>query len=142
MPFASCLRLAGIVPVVVLAASAFAAAAERPNLVFIIADDLNDLPLSPGGKPAVPTPNIDRLAKRGVSFTNAHTNDPICAPARACMLFGIYPQTSGLYWFEDWRQNELLKNSIPVNQHLRDGGYVVYSTGKIYHGGLSGTGDI
>ena len=76
------------------------AADKRPNVVVIIADDLNDLPLSPGGKPTIKTPNIDRIANRGVTFTNAHCNDPICAPSRASMLFGLYPQTSGLYWFE------------------------------------------
>ena len=71
----------------------------------IIIDDLNDLPYQPDGKPLVPTPNIDRLKAQGVTFTNAHTNNPLCAPSRASMMFGIYPQTSSLYWFEDWRNN-------------------------------------
>ena len=47
-------------------------AAERTNVLFIIVDALNDMPLHPAGKPLVPTPNFDRLAKQGVSFTNAH----------------------------------------------------------------------
>ena len=67
------------------------AADERPNLVVIVVDDLNDLPLDPGGKPAIVTPNIDRLARRGISFTNAHTNNPLCAPARASLLFWPLP---------------------------------------------------
>lgn len=107
---------------------------KHPNVLFIIVDDLNDLPLHPNGKPHVPTPNIDRLAARGVSFTNAHCNDPICAPSRSSMLFGLYPQTSSLYWFEDWRQNEVLKGSVSLTRHLRDHGYHVFGTGKIYHG--------
>lgn len=61
-------------------------AQQRPNVLFIIVDDLNDMPLHSEGKPHVPTPNFDRLAARGVSFTNAHCNDPICAPSRSSLL--------------------------------------------------------
>ncbi len=109
-------------------------AAEQPNVVFIIGDDLNDLPLRPAGKPLLPTPNMDRLAARGVSFTNAHSNDPLCAPSRSSMLFGLYPQTTGLYWFKDWRKNPIHQNSVSLPRHLRDSGYNVYVTGKIFHG--------
>lgn len=109
-------------------------AQKRPNVLFIIVDDLNDMPLHPEGKPFVPTPNFDRLAARGVSFTNAHCNDPICAPSRSSMLTGLYPQTSSLYWFEDYRQNAILSKSVTLTEHLATNGYGVYSTGKIYHG--------
>lgn len=109
-------------------------AAERPNVLFIIVDDLNDMPLHPAGKPYVPTPNFDRLAARGVSFTNAHCNDPICAPSRSSMLTGLYPQTSSLYWFEDYRENAVLSRSVTLTEHLATNGYNVYSVGKIYHG--------
>ena len=109
-------------------------AEERPNVVFIIVDDLNDMPYQPKGKPLVPTPNIDRLKERGVTFTNAHNNDPLCAPSRSSMLFGLYPQTTSLYWFEDWRQNGILKNGVPLTRHLSNYGYTVYGTGKIFHG--------
>ena len=111
-----------------------AQARERPNVLFIIVDDLNDMPLHPDGKPFVPTPNFDRLAKQGVSFSNAHCNDPICAPSRSSMMTGLYPQTSSLYWFEDYRQNAILSNSVTVTEHLATNGYDVYSVGKIYHG--------
>ncbi|MDA0350162.1 MAG: sulfatase-like hydrolase/transferase [Verrucomicrobia bacterium] len=114
---------------------------QKPNVVFIIVDDLNDMPLQPGGKPLVPTPNIDRLKERGVSFTNAHTNDPLCAPSRASMLFGLYPQTTSLYWFEDWRDNGILKESVSLHDNLRNGGYAVFGTGKIYHGSQTGLFD-
>jgi len=59
---------------------------QRPNVLFMIVDDLNDMPLHPDGKPFVATPNFERLAARGMSFTNAHCNDPICAPSRSSML--------------------------------------------------------
>ena len=107
---------------------------ERPNVVFIIVDDLNDMPYRPEGKPLVPTPNIDRLKERGVTFSNAHNNDPLCAPSRSSMLFGLYPQTTSLYWFEDWRQNGILKDGVPLTRHLANHGYAVYGTGKIFHG--------
>jgi arylsulfatase A-like enzyme len=110
-------------------------AAPQPNVIFMIGDDLNDLPLRPGGKPLVPTPNMDRLAARGVSFTNAHSNDPLCAPSRSSMMFGLYPQTTGLYWFKDWRKNPIHKESVSLPRHLRDNGYNIYATGKIYHSG-------
>lgn len=109
-------------------------AQERPNVLFIIVDDLNDMPLHPAGKPSVPTPNFDRLAARGVSFTNAHCNDPICAPSRSSMLTGLYPQTSSLYWFEDYRENAILGRCVTLTEHLATNGYGVYSVGKIYHG--------
>ncbi len=109
-------------------------AGDRPNVLFIIVDDLNDMPLHPAGKPHVPTPNFDRLAKRGVSFVNAHCNDPICAPSRSSMMTGIYPQTSSLYWFEDYRQNAILSKSVTLTEHLAKNGYGVHTTGKIYHG--------
>ena len=109
-------------------------AAEGPNVLFIIVDDLNDMPLHPAGKPHVPTPNFDRLAKRGISFVNAHCNDPICAPSRSSMMTGIYPQTSSLYWFEDYRQNAILSKSVTLTEHLARNNYDVYTTGKIYHG--------
>ena len=115
--------------------------AEKPNVVFIIVDDLNDMPYQPDGKPLVPTPNIDRLKAQGVTFTNAHTNDPLCAPSRASMLFGLYPQTTSLYWFEEWRQNGIYQKSVSLHDNLRDGGYGVYGTGKIYHGGQNGLFD-
>ena len=117
-----------------------ASAQERPNVLFIIVDDLNDMPLHPEGKPLVPTPNFDRLAQRGVSFTNAHCNDPICAPSRSSMLTGLYPQTSSLYWFEDYRENAVLRSSVTLTEHLSTNGYNVYSVGKIYHGNQDPTG--
>ncbi len=113
----------------------------RPNMVFIIVDDLNDMPLQPSGKPLVPTPNIDRLKAQGVTFTNAHTNDPLCAPSRASMLFGLYPQTTSLYWFENWQDNGIYKESVSLHDNLRKGGYGVYGTGKVYHGNQIGLFD-
>ena len=110
-------------------------ASQRPNILFIIMDDLNDLPSLPSNNRAIATPHMDRIANNGVNFTNAHSNDPICAPSRASMLYGIYPQTSGLIWFESPKQRSILKNSVDLPGHLSKNGYNVFGTGKIYHGG-------
>ncbi|MBF0199427.1 MAG: sulfatase-like hydrolase/transferase, partial [Planctomycetes bacterium] len=98
-------------------------------------DDLNDLPFSPIGKPLVATPNMDRLAAKGIAFTNAHTNDPICAPSRACLLSGLYPQTTGMFWFESLNSRSIYGKSTLLPNHMMNNGFKVYGTGKIFHGG-------
>jgi hypothetical protein len=70
---------------------------ELPNVLLIICDDLNDAVEGMGGHPQTITPNINRLASKGVLFTNAHSNAPLCAPSRASLLTGLYPHTTGYY---------------------------------------------
>ncbi|MCP4398173.1 MAG: sulfatase-like hydrolase/transferase [bacterium] len=72
----------------------FAVAQQRPNVVLIICDDLNDSVEGFGGHPQAITPNMDRLAQQGVRFLNAYANAPICAPSRASMITGVYPHRS------------------------------------------------
>ena len=72
-------------------------AADRPNVLFICLDDMNDWLGCYGGHPDAKTPNIDRLAKRGVLFTNAHCVSPICGPSRAAVLTGMRPEKTGVY---------------------------------------------
>ena len=62
---------------------------DRPNVVFIIVDDLNDWIGVMGGHPQSKTPNLDALAKSGVLFTNAHCNAPQCGPSRTSLLHGL-----------------------------------------------------
>ncbi|MEM7385250.1 MAG: sulfatase-like hydrolase/transferase, partial [Verrucomicrobiota bacterium] len=72
-------------------------AAEKPNVLFISVDDLNDWIGCLGGHPQAKTPNIDRLAASGVLFTNAHCPGPACNPSRGAIMTGISPHVSGLY---------------------------------------------
>ena len=111
----------------------FAQATERPNVVLIVVDDLNDYTGFLGGHPQVKTPNLDALASEGVVFTNAHTNAPICAPSRASMLTGIYPHVSHNFWFDKWTENEVLSNVKTLPRFLSDNGYDTYATGKLMH---------
>ena len=69
--------------------------AKKPNVLLIMIDDLNDCIELFKGHPQSLTPNINKLAKSGTSFLNAHTNAPMCGPSRASMLMGIYPHKSG-----------------------------------------------
>jgi len=69
----------------------------KPNVLFIALDDLNDWVGCLGGHPQTKTPNIDRLAKTGVLFANAHCPAPACSPSRAAIFTGVPPYRSGLY---------------------------------------------
>ena len=110
-----------------------AAAGDRPNVVFIICDDLNDFVGHLGGHPQAQTPHIDGLAATGSSFTRAYSNNPICAPSRSSFLTGIYPHTSGNFGFQPWYENDVLINSKTMMEHFADNGYHVAGTGKVMH---------
>ena len=69
----------------------------RPNVLMIIVDDMNDWVGCLGGHPDVKTPNIDRLARRGLLFTNAHCAAPVCNPSRVATFTGRGPSTTGIY---------------------------------------------
>jgi len=110
----------------------------KPNVLFIISDDLNDWVLHPPGHPKAKTPNMDRLRQRSVSFTNAHVVVPVCGPSRKCLFSGLYPQTINDYGFGAWGANPALKNSVPLPLHFRNNGYNSYGTGKLLHRGAEG----
>ena len=77
-------------------APAWAVDPPRPNIVFILMDDLRFDELGCTGHPFVKTPNIDRLAKEGATFRNAFATTPLCSPSRACFLTGLYAHTHGI----------------------------------------------
>ena len=108
--------------------------AHKPNVLFIAIDDQNDWIGCMGGHPLVKTPNIDKLAARGTLFTNAHTQSPLCNPARTSLMVGLRPSTTGIHglapWFRDVPQWEDL---LSLPQHFANNGYQTYSNGKIYH---------
>ena len=74
-----------------------AADTAKPNVLFIAIDDLNDWVGFLDGHPQAKTPNMDRLAKRGVVFSNAHCQAPICNPSRVSLMTGTRPSTTGIY---------------------------------------------
>ena len=68
----------------------------KPNVLFIAIDDMNDWIGPLGGHPQAITPNLDRLAKMGVTFRNAHTASPACHSSRVAIMTGVRPSTSGI----------------------------------------------
>ena len=109
-------------------------ASLKKNVLFIAVDDLNDWVNCMDGRAGVHTPNIDRLAKRGVLFTNAHCSAPSCNPSRVSIMTGVSPSTSGVYNNgQDWRSSPALATAVTIPDHLRANGYSAYGGGKIFH---------
>ncbi len=114
------------------AACARPAQAKPRNVLMIAVDDLNDWIGVLGGHSQTLTPNIDRLAKRGVAFRRAYCQAPMCNPSRASLMTGIRPSTSGCYENADiWR--EALPDAVTLPQHFMQHGYEALGGGKIYH---------
>jgi arylsulfatase A-like enzyme len=114
-------------------------ARQKPNVLFIAIDDLNDWVGCMGGHPQAYTPNIDRLAAQGTLFTNAHCQAPICGPSRASIMTGIYPSRSGNYLQlndqEIKKSNDIVASSVFLPEHFESHGYKTMAVGKIYHNG-------
>jgi arylsulfatase A-like enzyme len=106
---------------------------EKPNILFIAVDDLNDWTGYLGGHPQAKTPNIDRLASMGVAFTHAYCSAPLCNPSRISLLTGVLPSNSGVYGNGE-RLREKLPDATTLMQYLRQYGYNTQGGGKIFHG--------
>ena len=108
-----------------------AADVGRPNVLFLISDDLNNM-LGCYGDPVARTPNLDRLAARGVRFDRAYCQFPLCGPSRNSMLTGLYPNSTGIL-----RNAEIFRQTIPSHvslpQAFRLDGYFAARIGKLYH---------
>ncbi|MEM7599918.1 MAG: sulfatase-like hydrolase/transferase [Verrucomicrobiota bacterium] len=130
------LPLAAVLPLVSLAT---AIAADKPNVIFILTDDLGYSDISCYGAKKVKTPHIDRLAAEGLQFTHFHTAASICSPSRAAFLTGGYPQRAGLYmginpnrrahWFLGLHPGE-----ITITEQFKDQGYATHMVGKWHLG--------
>ncbi len=109
-----------------------AGAADRPNVLFIAIDDLNHWVTHLGRNPQARTPNIDRLAKMGVTFRNAHCAVPACEPSRCALMGGRRAWTSGCYKNgHTWKKYQAAGEGLSA-QFLK-AGYRVAGAGKIYH---------
>lgn len=110
------------------------ARARRPNILMIAVDDWNDWVGALGGHPQVRTPNLDRLASRGVLFTEAHTAAPLCNPSRTAVMTGLRPSTTGVY-DNDQPFRIALPDAVTLPQYFRKSGYRVEGGGKLFHHG-------
>lgn len=110
-------------------------ASDKPNVLFIAVDDLNDWVGCIGGHPQALTPNIDRLADRGMLFTNAHCQSPVCNPSRASLMTSLYPSTSGIYFLDpDLQESDISSKSKLLPARFQEEGYYVTGVGKLFHG--------
>lgn len=124
----------------------------RDHVLLITIDDLNDWigcltsqdsperdgHLTGEGHPQAKTPNLDRLARRGVLFTNAHCQAPICRPSRTSFMSGLRPTTSGIYGNRpqyDAKGEKTAGKEVPwMTKRFEQAGYHIYTAGKILHG--------
>ncbi|MBM4087977.1 MAG: sulfatase [Planctomycetes bacterium] len=114
-----------------IASAASAADSPRPNVLFLISDDLNNF-LGCYGDSRAKTPNIDKLAARGVRFERAYCTFPLCGPSRNSMLTGLYPNSTGIL-----ANAQIFRQTIPAHaslpQAFRRAGYFAARIGKLYH---------
>lgn len=105
---------------------------RRPNVLFLVLDDQNDWVGCLGGHRSARTPNVDRLAQRGMLFSNAHCAAPQCSGSRTSVLAGRQPFTSGVYDnVHDYRL--AYPDLVNLPQHFKASGYQTLNTGKMFH---------
>ena len=133
---ASTLYLAFLLPAV----HAESDTSQRPDIVFIIVDDLNDWIGCLGGHPDAKSPNIDALAEGGMLFSQAYCNAPQCRPSRTSLLYGTYPFNTGTYFNAKFAKETRSINPT-LQQFFMRHGYRVASGGKVFHGRPGNDGD-
>lgn len=111
---------------------------SKPNVLFIAVDDLNNWITPIDGFSNAKTPNFDRLAAKGVTFTNAHCQAPLCGPSRASLMSGLRPSTTGIYGMTS--DNEVRREGNPATkditflpEYFKNNGYHTMGIGKLFH---------
>lgn len=108
-------------------------AADKPNVLLICVDDLKPV-IASYGDPLVKTPNIDRLAKRGLLFESAYCNQAVCSPSRNALMTSLRPQTLGIYDLPT-HFRKAAPDAVTLAQHFKQHGYRTEAMGKILHKG-------
>ena len=110
---------------------------DKPNVLFISVDDLNNWIGVLNNYSSTKTPNMDKLAAKGVLFTNAHSQAPLCGPSRASLMTGLRPSTTGIYGMIDDNkirsENPAKKDIIFLPEYFNMHGYHTMGIGKLFH---------
>ncbi|MDO6821372.1 sulfatase-like hydrolase/transferase [Zobellia sp. 1_MG-2023] len=111
---------------------------EHPNVLFIAVDDLNNMIRILDKYSGTKTPNIDRLASKGVTFSDAHCQAPLCGPSRASLMTGLRPSTTGIYGMISdveirSKNNPATQNIIMLPEYFKKHGYHTMGIGKLFH---------
>lgn len=130
------IRLLTLVAVLLTSVAAIAAPASKPNVLFIISDDLTLTALSCYGNTICKTPNIDRLAAQGTQFTRAFCQGTYCGPSRASFMSGYYPHATGVLGYTNPRPK--IGERATWSQHFINNGYYAARVSKIFHMGVPG----
>ena len=104
--------------------------AEKPNIVFLLADDMGYGDLACYGHPVIDSPNLDKLASRGLKLTDCYAASPNCSPARTAILTGRSPYRVGMYDFTRFAPMHIPKDELTVAEVLSDAGYQTMFAGK------------
>ena len=113
---------------------------QKPNVLFLAIDDLNDWVGALGGHPQAKTPNLDRLIAKSVLFRNAHCAAPVCSASRHALFSGLRPSTTGWYSNSSKGKKSYLKTlgkTVPMPTHFRNHGYKTMAAGKVFHKGTT-----
>lgn len=121
---------------VALCLQLFAFGASRPNVLFIAVDDMNN-DLGCYGNSQVKSPNLDRLAKRGVQFNRAYCQFPLCSPSRSSLMTGLRPSKTRVFDLQ-YHFRDGLPDVVTLSQLFKNNGYYAARIGKIYHYGNPG----
>jgi arylsulfatase A-like enzyme len=116
------------------ALGASAAPTQRPNVLFIAVDDLRP-EFGAYGKDYIKSPNLDRIAKAGITFNRAYVQQAVCSPTRSSLMTGTRPDTTKV-WDLETHFRVALPKVVTLGQHFKNHGYFVQGMGKIYHGSL------
>ena len=106
---------------------------SKPNVLFIAVDDLNDWIGCLEGHPQASTPNMDRLAARGVLFSNAHCASPACNPSRAAVFSGLMPRVTKVWSNESPTLSKSFPSAIQLSESFSNSGYSTLGAGKLAH---------
>ena len=122
--------------------ASFALPAQKPNILFIISDDLNTR-IGPYMEIANHTPHLDQLAREGVRFTRTYCQFPLCGPSRASLMSGLYPESNGVLNNNDQpgsyrKETPSLADHPSMAGYFREQGYYTARVSKIYHMGVPG----